>query len=184
MVFKNSNQFVFIDDSIIDVGGNIDFFIVDDYIFIINVKNFEYAFDYRDHINVLRNQNLTQIISMPFFDHEGSNKSIFEESCKRFFYSRSLAQIKPETLNAIQANFQDRCTELAYIKDNVPTEQVEKEKYMLKYGTLWDLFEYIDLENYKIVFSEGFPKTLLHFFADKIVRSFLTEDFKVASAYE
>lgn len=184
-VLKNANQFVFVDEAIIDIGGNIDFFIVDDFIFIINVKNFEFAFDYRDHINDLRDQNITQIVSMPFFDDERSNKEVFEESCKRFIYSRSLAQIKPETLTAIHDNFQDRCNELSQIKANLPENHAEKERYMAKYGTIWELFEYIDLDNRKIIFEEGAsPRALLHFFADKIVKSFVTEDFKVAVAYE
>lgn len=185
MVYKNANQFVFAEDTVIDLGGNIDFFIVGEHIFIINVKSFENAFDYRDHITELRDQNLSQIVSMPFFDGETSNKELFEESCKKFIHSRGLAQIKPETLKAVQENFQDRCTELSRIKSNVPEGQSEKEKYMMKYGTIWDLFEYIDLDNRKIIFIEGAsPKALIHFFADKIVKSFLTEDFKVAVAYE
>lgn len=184
-VLRNANQYVFIDEAIIDIGGNIDFFIVNDFIFIINVRNFEFAFDYRDHINDLRDQNIAQIISMPFFDDDSSNRDMFEESCKRFIYSRSLAQIKPETFTAIEENFQDRCDELSQIKANVPGNRVERERYMAKYGTLWELFEYIDLDNRKIIFTEGAsPKVLLHFFADKIVKSFLTEDFKVASAYD
>ncbi|MGE7827333.1 Kiwa anti-phage protein KwaB-like domain-containing protein [Paenibacillus sp. NPDC093718] len=185
MVLKNANQFVFAEDTVIDLGGNVDFFIVGDHIFIINVKSFENAFDYRDHIAELRDQNLTQIVSMPFFEGETSNKELFEESCKKFIHSRGLAQIKPETLSAVQENFQDRCAELSRIKSNVPEDEFEREKYMKKYGTIWDLFEYIDLDNRKIIFIEGAsPRALIHFFADKIVRSFLTEDFKVAVAYE
>jgi len=185
MVFKNANQFVFSEDTVVDLGGNIDFFIVGDFIFIMNVRNFEFAFDYRDHINELRDQNLNQIISMPFFDGDDSNKEIFEESCKRFIYSRSLAQIKPATLAAIQTNFHDRCIELSQIKENLPEDQTEKERYMEKYGTIWELFKYIDLDNRKIIFKEGSsPRPLLHFFADKIVKSFVTEDFRVAVAYE
>jgi len=177
-VLKNANQYVFADEAIIDIGGNIDFFIVGDYIYIINVRNFEFAFDYRDH-------NLTEIVSMPFFDGENSNSEIFEESCKKFIYSRSLAQIKPDTLTAIQTNFQDRCNELSQIKANLPRGQAEKERYMAKYGTIWELFEFIDLEARKIIFNEGAsPRPLLHFFADKIVKSFVTEDFKIAVAYE
>lgn len=185
MVFKNANQFVFAEDTVIDLGGNVDFFILRDHIFITNVKSFENAFDYRDHIAELRDQNLAQIVSMPFFEGETSNKELFEESCKKFIHSRGLAQIKPETLNAVQENFQDRCSELSRIKSNVPDEEAEREKYLKKYGTIWELFEYIDLDNRKIIFIEGAsPKALIHFFADKIVRSFLTEDFKVAVAYE
>lgn len=92
MVFKNANQFVFAEDTVIDLGGNVDFFIMADHIFIINVKSFENAFDYKDHIAELRDQNLAQIVSMPFFEGETSNKELFEESCKKFIQSRGLAQ--------------------------------------------------------------------------------------------
>ncbi len=185
MVFKNANQFVFAEDTVLDLGGNIDFFIVEDHIFIINVKAFENAFEYRDHIAELRDQNLAQIVAMPFFDGESSNKELFEDSCKRYIHSRGLAQIKPETLSAVQENFHARCAELSRIKSNVPEDPSEKEKYKKKYGTIWELFEFIDLDNRKIVFAEGAsPRALIHFFADKIVKSFLTEDFKVAVAFE
>ncbi|EFM09518.1 conserved hypothetical protein [Paenibacillus curdlanolyticus YK9] len=185
MVFKNANQFVFAEDTVIDLGGNIDFFVVGDFMFIMNVRNFEFAFDYRDHINEQRDRNLTEIVSMPFFDGENSNKGIFEESCKKFIHSRGLAQIKPVTLTAIQTNFQERCNELSQIKANLPVDETEKGRYLAKYGTIWELFDYIDMENRKIIFNEGdSPRPLLHFFADKIVKSFVTEDFKVAVAYE
>lgn len=185
MVIKNANQFIFTEDTIVDLGGNIDFFIVGDFIFIINVRNFEFAFDYRDHINEQRDRNLTEIISMPFFDGEDSNKGKFEESCKRYIHSRGLAQIKRDTLTAIQTNFEARCTELSQIKANLPADQAEQERYKKKYSTIWELFEYIDLDNRKIIFKEdASPRALLHFFADKIVKSFVTEDFKVAVAYE
>ncbi|MEK4508969.1 Kiwa anti-phage protein KwaB-like domain-containing protein [Paenibacillus sp. FSL K6-2524] len=185
MVFKNANQFAFAEDTIVDIGGNIDFFIVGDFILIINVRNFEFAFDYRDHINEQRDRNLTEIISMPFFDGEDSNKGKFEESCKKYIHSRGLAQIKRDTLTAIQSNFEARCTELSQIKANLPADQAEQERYKKKYNTIWELFEYIDLDNRKIIFKEdASPRALLHFFADKIVKSFVTEDFKVAVAYE
>lgn len=184
-VFKNTNQFEFIDHTIIDLGGNFDFILFGNHIFILNVTNFEYAFDYRDHINKLRDENLTKIISMPFFNDERSNKKEFEESCKTFIYSRVLAQINSETLSALQDNFEARCNELAEIKRNVPEDPLEKEKYIKKYEKLWQLFEYIDVNEYKIIYKKGdSPTPLIHFFADKIVKSFLTESIKVATSYE
>jgi len=56
---------------------------------------------------------------------------------------------------------------------------------MAKHSSIWGLFDHIDLENRKVIYHEGAsPKPLIHFFADKIVKSFLTEDYKVAIAYE
>ncbi|AFM40262.1 hypothetical protein Desaci_1232 [Desulfosporosinus acidiphilus SJ4] len=122
---------------------------------------------------------------MPFFDYVDSNKEIFEESCKQFIYSRGLAQIKPETLNAIQENFEKRCEELLIIKSSIPAEPEQKSKYIERYNTLWKLFDYIDLDRKKIIYHEGdSPTTLIHLFADKIVKSFLTEDFRIVSSYE
>jgi hypothetical protein len=182
---KNSNQFQFIETTIIDMGGSFDFFILDDHIFILNVTSFEYAFDYRDHINQLRDQNLTQIVSMPFFEDDGADKAAFVEACSKFFYSRGLAQIKPQTISAIQSKFEERCIELALIRSSAPENEQEKKEYIEKFGTLWDLFDYIDVEHYKVKYEEGnSPKPLIHFFADKIVKSFLTEDIKIATSYE
>ena len=185
MVIKNSNQFVFAEDTVVDLGGNIDFFIIENCIFIINVRSFEYAFEYKDHITERRDQNIAQIISMPFFHGKDSNREAFEKSCKKHIYSRTLAQIKPETMAAIKENFDARCDELSQIKANEPQDQDAKEQYVAKYSSLWGLFEYIDLENRKIIFTEdSSPKPLIHFFADKIVKSFVTENYKVAVAYE
>lgn len=185
LIFKNSNSYGFIEDVIIDIGGNIDFFIIEDYIFIINLQNFEYAFDYRDHIIEQRDINLSIITSMDFFKGKDSNKDKFEEKCKRYIFSRSLAQISKDTLTILQEKFDERCEELKKIKENVPENDEEKEKYIKKYGSLWELFEFIDLENKKIIFKEDMqPTPLIHFFANKIVKSFLTEDYKVATGYE
>jgi len=66
IVMKNANLYVFAEDTIIDLGGKIDFFIVNNNIFIVNVQSFVYAFDYRDHITERRDRNIEQIVSMPF----------------------------------------------------------------------------------------------------------------------
>ncbi|PRS08069.1 hypothetical protein C6W27_22945 [Bacillus paralicheniformis] len=182
---KNANQFQFFDSTVIDLGGNADFIIIEDYIFILNIKNFEYAFDFRDHINDLRDKNIAEIISMPFFSGEDSNKLEFEKACKTYIYSRSLANIQPDTIAALQQKFEDRCNELSEIKRKEPSDELAKEEYKKKHGTLWDLFDYIDIENYKIKFNPGEkPSPLIHFFSDKIAKSFLTESIKVVSSYE
>ena len=184
-VFKNSNRFEFVEHTIVEVGGSFDFIVWGEYIFILNITNFEHAFDYRDHVNTLRDKNLEEIISMPFFDGEESNKDIFLKTSRTYIYSRGLAQIKPETLEVLQANFKARCVELSEIKKRAPTDPIKKEQYIKELGSLWELFDYIDVDGYKIKFNEGdSPKALIHFFSDKIVKSFLTEAIKVAIAYE
>ncbi|MFD5022304.1 Kiwa anti-phage protein KwaB-like domain-containing protein [Paenibacillus sp. NPDC058367] len=184
-VSKSSNQFEFINETIIELGGSISFIIIDNCIFIRNVTNFEYAFDYTDHITKLRDENLTNIISMPFFEGESANKELFETSCKKYLFSRGLAQIKPQTLAVLQNKFEARCDELAKIKRKAPTNPEKREEYIEKFGSVWKLLEYIDVEQYKIKFSEGVsPTPLIHFFADKIAKSFLTEDYRVVMAYD
>lgn len=102
LVFKNTNQFEFVNHTVIELGGNFDFILIDDWIFINNVTNFEHAFDYRDVINQKRDANLEAITSMPFFQSSDVNVEVFEKICKKFVYSRSLAQIQPETLEIFQ----------------------------------------------------------------------------------
>lgn len=122
---------------------------------------------------------------MSFFQSSDVNVEEFEKICKKFVYSRSLAQIQPETLEIFQEKFEERCNDLLILKQNIPDDPLEKQKYKDELGTIWDLFDFIDLEAKKIKFEKGeSPKPLIHFFADKIVKSFLTEDFKVASAFE
>lgn len=40
LVFKNTNQFEFVNHTVIELGGNFDFILIDDWIFINNVTNF------------------------------------------------------------------------------------------------------------------------------------------------
>lgn len=184
-ISKGSNQFQFIEDTIIELGGKISFIVLNNCIFIMNINNFEYAFDYTDHITQLRDENLSSIISMPFFESELANKDLFENSCKMHLFSRSLAQIKPQTLTILQDKFEERCDEIAKIKRRAPSNPQKREEYIEKFGSVWRLTEYIDVDNYKIVFNEGAsPTPLIHFFADKIAKSFLTEDYRVVTAYD
>jgi hypothetical protein len=184
-VFRNTNRFEFVNHTVIDVGGNFSFIIVGMNIFILNITNFENAFDYRDHITELRDENLKEITSMPFFEGEDSNKEKFLNSCKTFIHSRGLAQIKPETISVLQDKFKERCDELSIIRRSAPSDPEQKKLYIEKNGSLWQLLEYINVEEYKITYKEGDnPTPLIHFFADKIAKSFLTEDVRVVTAYE
>ncbi|GGD02276.1 Kiwa anti-phage protein KwaB-like domain-containing protein [Pontibacillus salipaludis] len=182
---KTSNEYTFVTNPVMDIGGNIDFFILENYIFIVNIKPFEYAFNYRDHIIRKRDQRLSEITGMDFFNGNDSNPLDFEEKCKAFIYSRSIAKIDRETIEVLESNFSDRCAELLRIRENAPDDTQELEEYKRKIGSLWTLFDYIDTENNKIIYNEDMsPTPLIHFFTDKIAKSFLTEDVKVVMAYE
>ena len=87
---------------------------------------------------------------MEFFNGVGSNPEEFAVACKKYIHSRSLAQIQQDTLEVLQQNFEDRCNELSRIQNAVPEDDAEQEEYKKKFGSLWDLFDFIDVENYKL----------------------------------
>ncbi|WP_144531702.1 Kiwa anti-phage protein KwaB-like domain-containing protein [Bacillus pumilus] len=184
-LYKNTNQFEFVEHTVIELGGNFDLMIIEDFIFINQDTHFQHTFDYRDEIYEKTEANLALITSMPFFEGTEANTEEFQIVCKRFINARSLAQIKPETLGALQDKFEERCSELSILRQNIPQNPEEQENYKKELGTIWELFEFIDFDNKKIKFKKGeSPKPLIHFFADKIARSFLTEKYKVVAAYE
>ena len=184
-VVRDSNVFHFIEEPIIDVGGSLDFFILDDFVYIINLRAFEFAFGHADHINTKRDINLAKILEADFFDNPLCDRALFKAACEHSFYSKSIAQIKEETINALVDNFEKRCDELKVIKSNLPTQEEQQNEYKKKLGLIWDLISYIDLNEKKIIYQEGQSvKPLIHFFADKIAKSFLTEDIRVVLGYE
>jgi len=185
--FFSSNEWNIKEQPDLEVGGAISFFVVGENIYINNLRNFEYAFDYSDHINARRDENLNAITSLDLFQGADSNKEQFMVKCKKYIYSRSLAQISQHTLGALEENFEERCEDLRQIKQRFDGLREESEKQEMKeqFKEIWSLYDFIDLDNKKIIYNEEQePTTLIHFFADKIVRSFLTDEFKVALAYE
>ncbi|HDR7174634.1 MULTISPECIES: Kiwa anti-phage protein KwaB-like domain-containing protein [Bacillus] len=183
----SSNEWNIKESPDLELGGAIDFFVVGEKIYINNLRHFEYTFDYSDHINIQRDENLNTITSLGLFQGVDSNKEQFMNQCKKYIYSRSLAQISPITLAALEENFEDRCEDLKQIKQKFDdlSEESEKQAMQEQFKEIWPLYDFIDLNNQKIVYNEEQkPTTLIHFFADKIVRSFLTDEFKVALAYE
>lgn len=175
---KHGEQLVIQDKEIIEFGGKIELIIVGDVFYIVNPRTLEHTFDYEDHISKKRDANLAAITNMDFFD-EHSNVESFTQKSSQYILSRSLASISQETLNVLQENFIDRCDELKTIKEGIPKDSEERKKYMEKYESIWPLYDYLDLDSYKVRFKEEKSVTpLLHFFSDRIVESFLTKKFR------
>lgn len=181
LAIKDSNVFHFVSDDLLELGGKIDFFMINKEVYISNLLSFENMFDYRDHIHEARDYNLNQILNLPFFAGEHSNKHIFEQHCKQHVYSRSLAQLNSDNLAALEENFEERCDELKLIRKRLPRNPQKAEEYLKKYAAIWELYSFIDLEHYQIKYEPNQkPTTLIHFFADKIKQSFLTKNFSIA----
>ncbi len=177
-------QFNDINDGIVDLGGMIDFILLNDSIYVINSTNFEYAFKFNTHIIERRNQVLDNIVSLPCFNND-SVIEIFREKANHHFFSRGLAQVSDETLENLERYYNDRCTELSIIGNQIEnaTEQ-QLENLTKENGILIDLIDLIDFENENqiIIDEDSNVKPLLHLFQDKIMKSFLTEKIRTILA--
>ncbi|MGA3762276.1 hypothetical protein ACPCXE_20155, partial [Bacillus velezensis] len=80
---------------------------------------------------------------------------------KRFIFSRGLAPIQPDTLDALQEKSEERCNELSILNQRTPQNPEEQEKYKEALGTIWDLFSFIDFANNRIKFQKGANQTTL-----------------------
>lgn len=175
---RNGEQLVIQNQNIIEFGGKIELFVCEEVMYILNPRTLEYSFSYDDHIKKQRDSNISRIVTMKFFDNE-SNVEEFISMSSQYILSRGLASIKTETLEALEESFNDRCEELKKIKTDLPNEEPDKGEYLKRYGSLWPLYEHIDIENRKVRFNPDYEVTpLLHFFSDKIVESFLTKKIK------
>ncbi|GEM01925.1 protein of unknown function [Halolactibacillus halophilus] len=175
---RNGDQLVIHDKDILEFGGKIELIIINDELLVVSPRTLEYTFDYTDHISEKRDENLNRITQMGFFD-ECSNVGKFTEKSSQYILSRSLASIKKDTLEVLEEKFEERCEDLKEIKKHVPKDKNSKSEYLDKYKAIWPLYDYLDLDNYKVRFNEEQSVTpLLHFFSDKIVESFLTKKFR------
>ncbi|GGN95799.1 Kiwa anti-phage protein KwaB-like domain-containing protein [Saccharibacillus kuerlensis] len=180
-----SGELDFASDELIELGGKIDFMLVGDELYISNLLSFENVFDYRDHIVSARDRNLETITNMPFFAIDELDKERFKRDCSAIFHTRTLAQLGAEQLETLEENFKDRCSELRQIRNGVPSSAERAEEYRRTYAPLWELYDFLDLDHEVIMYPEGSrPTALLHFFADKIVQSFLTKEFGLADSID
>lgn len=185
-ILRRTEAYDFVEDEpIISIGGKIVFFLIENNLFILDPTNFEHAFNYRTHVEELRDSNIERITSLPFFNQDENVSTLFSTSCKKYIHSRGLANINRENFEVIESNFDERCAELKLIRDSAPTEEEQLNEYKKRFDVIWDLLDFIDVDQKTINFKEGdSPKLLIHFFGDKIVKSFLTEEMKIALGYQ
>lgn len=166
-------------EGVVNIGGSIDFIIQDNHIYVINNRNFEYAFKYMDLISEKRDFALNKIIALDIFDDDSIE--LFITKSQEYPYARGLAGISDETIANIKKYYPERCTEIKMISDKL-SEATEKERRAVEeeYGILTQLTEFIDFENDNriVIDEESNIKPLMHFFQDKIMKSFLTEKIK------
>ncbi|EGO8295665.1 DUF4868 domain-containing protein, partial [Enterococcus faecalis] len=75
LIFEG-DKFVENTHTMIDLGGPISFIIHKKNVYIIQPRNFEFAFKYSDHITKKRTENINKLIELPFFPDE-ETKEIF-----------------------------------------------------------------------------------------------------------
>lgn len=175
-----SNDFYEVTQPLIELGGIPSFIIHGHHIYVINPRNFEYAFKYTDHITIKRDENLTRIINMDFFEDPVA-KDCFYQKSRGYLRARSISQITDETFMVLEENFKERCEELKTIKQSIEDDPSILNEIKEKSKIILDLMDYLDLDNYKIIFDEeSDPTPLLHLFQDKIMESFLTKQIRIA----
>ncbi|EGO2624552.1 DUF4868 domain-containing protein, partial [Enterococcus faecalis] len=77
LIFEG-DKFVENTHTMIDLGGPISFIIHKKNVYIIQPRNFEFAFKYSDHITKKRTENINKLIELPFFPDE-ETKEIFRK---------------------------------------------------------------------------------------------------------
>lgn len=174
-------QFIENEHIMIDLGGAISFIIYDETIYIIQPRNFEFAFKYSDHITKMRNENIENLIKLPMFPDEES-KELFRVKASNHLFSRSLANMGNVTFGEIEQYYYDRCNELKELYDEIKTSPDKKQDIIKEKGILVDLLDSIDFENHNMlkIDEESDIKPLLHLFQDKIVEKYLTRKIDLA----
>ena len=170
------DKFIENEHIMIDIGGSISFIIHDKIVYIIQPRNFEFAFKYSDHITKMRNENIDNLIKLPIFPDEEA-KEIFRTKASNHLFSRSLANMSKVTFSGIEQYYNDRCKELKSISDTIKDSPEKKADIIKDKGVLVDLLEFIDFENNNLlkISNESDIKPLLHLFQDKIVEKYLTK---------
>lgn len=185
LVFKRET-FDLVDEDLITVGGDLDFIISEDEkIYIKSIRPFEWAFQYTDHINRMRDENIKKILNQEVFSND-FGKNYFKSEAEKYIRSRSIAQMKDDTLKNLKTHFEKRCDDLMIIKKEFEDKQADNKELISKYGILIDLLDFIDFENKKIVINDANKSNInpiFHLFQNKIVESFLTKEIQTAVGF-
>ncbi|WP_204179765.1 MULTISPECIES: hypothetical protein [unclassified Staphylococcus] len=172
----NSENYKLIDTDLIKIGGFLDFIIDENEVLYIHApRPFEWAFDYEDHINKKRDENIEKILQKNIFLSDESG-SVFKEEASKYLRSRSIATINENLISNLENHFNERIDELAALKKNTNDNL----------GIITDLFKFIDFENRKIVITEDNKNDMnavFYLLQNKIVKSFLTKEFKASIGY-
>ena len=134
--FITTENYKLIDTDLIKIGGFLDFIIDENEVLYIHApRPFEWAFNYEDHINKKRDENIRKILQKKIFQNEES-ESFFEKEASKYLRSRSIATINENTLSNLEEHFNDRIEELELLKNDENDDL----------GIINDLFEFIDFE--------------------------------------
>ena len=174
--FISSDDYHLMNKDLIKIGGFLDFIIDEkEVLYIHSPRPFEWAFNYEDHINKKRDENINTMLEKNIFNDEDS-KQIFKEEASKYLRSRAMATIDEGLMSELESHFNNRIAELKILKEN-SNENL---------GIVSDLFEFIDFNESKIFINENNKKNLNAVFIllqNKIVTSFLTKEFKTAIGY-
>src|SRR5699024_687085 len=120
-------RFHSINDGIVNLGGNFDFIIHHESIYILNPRYFEFAFKFNEHIENKRDKVLNTITYLSCLVNEDT-KNIFVEQAQSHLFARSLAQVSDATLNNLESYYNDRCEDLKEINTRLEEASAEQVK--------------------------------------------------------
>ncbi|REH83200.1 hypothetical protein DOS79_09465 [Staphylococcus felis] len=174
--FINSENYKLVNKDLIKIGGFFDFIIDENKVLYIHApRPFEWAFDYEDHINKKRDENIKKILEKKIFLNDESEK-LFKEEASKYLRSRAMATINENLILNLEKHFNERIKELELLKK-------ERNNNL---GIIDDLFNFIDFKEQKIsitVDNKEKMNALFYLLQNKIVESFLTKEYKASIGY-
>lgn len=173
--FISTESYDLVESDLVKIGGSLDFIIDENGIlYIKSPRPFEWTFDYNDHINEKRDENIKKIIdTQVFIDKEAED--IFREEANKYIRSRSLASMDENLFESFQEYFTNIVNELEIMKEN--DEEM---------GILEELYNFIDFENVKIKINDSNKEninTVFLLFQNKIVEALFTKEIKASIGY-
>lgn len=186
--FIEENDYQLLNKNLLVVGGVLDFIIDEnDLLYIYSSRQFEWAFDYHDHIVTKRDLNLSSIKEKDIFENDDSF-DYFNKEAEKYIRTRSMAAIDNDVVENLKIHFEKRCDDLIKINNLLNSCSSENEKTEIKkrYGIVIDLLEFIDLDSKKIRINEENKEDLnpiFYLIQNKIVETFLTKSINTSLGY-